>query len=164
MPYLVGIVCSCFIATVITWIRVSFHWDPMSFWVNLILPAGAIICGFLAALGFWIGSKFGEVEADARLMAIMLVCAAATFVSLDVFHYYALSIDGVPVSSQIGLGEFLQLRWTHGSMTLGHGSTAQNWDLGQAGFLLAFGKAAGFVIGYMASFGMIKQARLAAAH
>lgn len=157
MPYLIGLVTSFFVATLIAWMQSSLGWDPMRLWVNLILPFGAICAGFFASLGFVFGAKAMGTEASPVLAIAMVASAAITFFAIYVLEYYAGNFHGVPLSQIIGLGDYLQLRLGHGSMKIGRGDYASTFDLGRAGFLLPLGNGLGFVGGYLGGFALIQR-------
>ena len=129
--------------------------DPLRLWVDLILPLGAFLTGFVASIGFFIGGRISQYPPNLKLFALMMVAAIACVVGFDAMEYLVLAGVGGPLHA-LGLGDFLAYRFTHSAMQIGRSSHAQPIDLGSGGFLLPLGNLIGFAGGMASGFWMLR--------
>jgi hypothetical protein len=152
LPAALGFFSSLMVIIFDAWVRQRFGTDLMQFWVNLIIPIGALGLGMLASSGFVAGARISNFPAKTTLLVTMLASAAASFVMLHIIRYFTDTIGGIPMQNLIGLGSYLSDSLTHGSIKLSHDSSAEAFDLGKGGFVLPLGEFAGFIGGMAVGF------------
>jgi hypothetical protein len=152
---ILGCISCIFAAFLLVWVQITFHADFMSYWVNLIIPIGAVVGGILSSVGFGVSARILGCPANGLLYRVMLVSGVVTFVGLVVVKYFVLQIDGVQIASILSFPEFAYQSLANGKMTFGHTKPTQ-FDIGIFGILLGIGKAAGFLGGFYVVFSAIQ--------
>lgn len=124
-----------------------FHFDVLKFWVNLILPFGALTLGLFGACGFWLAGRAMNRPATPRLkLAAVAVAVAAVFV-IRYLGYWMLEFEGVPVHSFIGFGTYLSETLGHARMDFSHGAhSLGSVDLGALGYLMEALQTAAYAV------------------
>src|SRR5688500_9469822 len=75
----------------------------------LIVPVGAAVAGFLAASGYYLGSKYLDHRPSAMMLANSVLASLSTFYLIHYLSYRSLSIDGVAVQSIIPFTTYVDL-------------------------------------------------------
>ena len=132
----------------LTWISVNFGFSPLNYWVNLIIPIGAVVCGTLCALGFGMSARFIGYSATDTLYRVMLASGVFAFIALLLALYFAeLAKFGLP-NDFINFRDYIANTFSNGKMVWNHGSSKDEFDIGLFGLFFGIGKFAGFVSGY----------------
>jgi hypothetical protein len=111
--------------------------DMLKFWVNLILPFGALILGFVGAAGFLLFGRLVKQPATGELRWIAVAIAVAAAFAMRFLGYWNIEFDGVPLHDQIGFLPYLQATLGHTRMDFSHASHALgSIEIGPIGYLM----------------------------
>jgi hypothetical protein len=141
-----GIVTSIATAFIVTLINTITGFNVFTFSMWVLLPLGAIACGFAAASGYYFAARFLHLQPSRWLLAQMVVVAALTQMLIYWLEYKALNIDGVNVSSVIPFFQYLDVSLTSAHMRIGRGMH-DTGQVGSFGYWLAAIDFVGFMIG-----------------
>lgn len=147
-----GVALAGFATSILTGIAVTvlahltgFNFFTFSIWG--IVPAGAGICGFAAASGYFLAAKFLHQRPTKVLLFQMIAVAAFTQVLIYWLEYATLTIDGQHVSDVVPFGQYLDIILTTAHYKMGRGMQADVGEVGSFGYWLALFQFIGFLIG-----------------
>lgn len=126
-----------------TW--TGFNLFTISFFV--ILPLGAILCGFAASSGYYFAAKHFHNKPSKILLAQMALVAAMTQILIYWLEYQSLVIDGIKAASFVSFSEYLDVMLTSTHLRMGRGAHIDTGEVGTFGYWLAFFQFLGFLIG-----------------
>ncbi|HYI41142.1 MAG TPA: hypothetical protein VE053_12575 [Allosphingosinicella sp.] len=129
--------------TFLHWLT-GFNLFTLSFLI--VLPAGALLCGFAAASGYYFGAKFFHIRPTKILLVQMVVIAAVTQLLIYWLEYQVLYIDGVHVADIVPFGHYLDIVLTTQHISLGR-TGVDAGQVGEGGYWLAALDLIGFLIG-----------------
>lgn len=125
-----------------------FQVDFLKFWVNLILPAGALCLGMIGGAGFWFAARLVKRPATPGLKWIAALIAIAAAVGIRFLGYWSIEFGGVPIHDFIGFGDYLQATLGHARMDFTHGGRNMgSVELGQIGYLMEAIQSACYALG-----------------
>ncbi|MES2645158.1 MAG: hypothetical protein V4850_37065 [Myxococcota bacterium] len=117
---------------------------PMGWYVNFIIPAGALIVGFAATSGYALGSWFGGCKLTGRVAAIVAALSFGAYLAAQ-FLDYLVQIDAVGLTpADIGFLAYFD-EVTRAFVWEERGEVGE--PLGWVGYLLRLGEVVGFVGG-----------------
>jgi hypothetical protein len=134
----------------------SVHWEftPFTWMADMILPIGAIGCGFVAAIGYWIGARVFNHRPTRWLMLNILFVSLTTYFSIHYLDYTDLKVNGVPVEHLMPFEKYLTLVTEHMHYK-DTNSTGGGYDLGKWGWGVAALQVIGFSFGGLAVYAML---------
>lgn len=141
-----GLVTSVATAVVVATIDALTGFNLFTFSIWLVLPAGAIVCGGLAASGYFFAAKHFHERPTPLLLVQMLVIAAATQLLIYWLEYEAATVDGTRIAGLVSFADYMRVNLTTAHVLIGRIS-ADTGEVGSFGYLLALLDFAGFVAG-----------------
>lgn len=131
----------------------GFSLFTFSFWV--VIPVGAILCGFAAASGYWLGCRWLHVRPGGLLALQMVLVAGATYLLIYYLQYatYALE-DGRMLSEVMEFPAFLKIALTSAQYQFGHAGSG-TVEVGRFGYWLGGLQFIGFLVGGLAVQGLL---------
>jgi hypothetical protein len=143
----VGLVTSLLTAVGVTLVDRLIGLNLFTFSVFVVIPAGAALCGFAAASGYYFGAKYLHQRPTKALLAQMVLVAAATQFLIYWFEYQSLVIEGVRVADVASFGQYLDASLITAHMKVGRGLAADTGEVGSFGYWLAVIDFIGFLVG-----------------
>jgi hypothetical protein len=142
-----GVVTSIGTAIGVTLIDMWTGFNLFSLSILVVIPAGAGICGFGAASGYYLAAKLLHQRPSKFLLVQMIVVAAFTQALIYWLEYRTLVIDGIVVSNVIGFAQYLDISFTHSEMRFGRALQFNGGEVGSFGYWLAVIEFIGFLVG-----------------
>lgn len=144
-----------YIATVMAVVVIErltgFNLFTLSFWV--VMPAGALLCGFAAASGFYLGSLWTHSRPTVFTLIAMLLVAAYAQISIYYAEYRTFDLgDGRMASDVVSFGQYLDVYLSTMHMRVGRGAQIDTGQVGTFGYFLAVLQFVAFILGGMACF------------
>lgn len=133
----------------------QFNFAFYTWMANFIIPVGAIICGAVAAIGYWAGSRIFHHRPTRFLLLNMVLVSVGTFFSihhLDYSHAYA---GERPLSDVMPFTDYLKAVIEHMSYRTSSGDSGTPTELGMLGWGVAALQIAGFSLGGFIVYGML---------
>lgn len=128
----------------------GFALYSLTFW--FVIPVGAILSGFAAASGYYLGAKLFHQKPSGGVLLNMVASSITAFLVVHYIPYYMLEVDGTRIKEVISFWQYLEFYIKHTSLSSLRfgGSTG---ELGTfAGYAYACLKLLGFSIGSVAVF------------
>lgn len=127
----------------------------------VIIPMGTILCGIVAAIGYWIGARLFNHRPSRLLMLNIVLVSLTTFFSIHELDYSHTWVKGVPLSEVMSYPTYLvkvteNMRYksmSHSSSTGDDGT-----ELGKWGWGVAVLQVAGFCLGGFLVYGLLASA------
>ncbi|WP_230187971.1 hypothetical protein [Sphingobium sp. CECT 9361] len=130
--------------TLIHWFT-GFNLFSLSFFV--IVPAGALLCGFAAAYGYYFAAKFFHIRPNKVLLFQMIVIAAITQFLIYWLEYQTLVVEGIHVADFMPFGQYMDISLTTQHLKFGRGAHIDGGAVGEGGYWLAALDFLGFLVG-----------------
>ena len=144
---LAGLVTSLATVAIVTLVDMWTGHNIFTLSVLVVIPAGAVGCGFAAASGYSLTAKFLHQRPTKILLLQMIVIAALTQVLIYWAEYKTLVVDGTNVSDFIPFTQYLDITMTSAHMKMGRALTSDMGEVGSFGYWLAFFDFIGFLGG-----------------
>lgn len=144
---LAGLITSIATAIIVTAIDHFTGLNVFTFSIWVVLPAGAGLCGFLAASGYYLAAKALHQRPTSILLAQMVAIAAVTQALIYWLEYSTTAINGVYISTAIPFFDYLDVVLTKSHMKIGRGAQVDTGEIGSFGYWLAVFQFIGFVLG-----------------
>jgi hypothetical protein len=141
-----GLITSIFTALIVTVFHRYTGFNLFSFSLWFVVPAGAVLCGFAAASGYYLAARYLHMKPSRYLLIQMVVIAAITQLSIYYLEYFYLAIDGMRAKDVISFSGYLDLIFTKTHMKVGRGHF-DTGEVGAFGYWLAFSDFIGFLAG-----------------
>ena len=126
--------------------EVSFYtWS-----VDYVLPAGAILSGFAASAGYYLGARCFDYRPTWRILLSMVAVSVGTFFLVHWLTFRFLQVEGRPLSEQISFFAYLDWLFRHQSLRPLVESSSRpitTGELGVWGYFYACLQVAGFALG-----------------
>jgi hypothetical protein len=138
---------------ILVWFLVwqQFQTDLLKFWVNLILPAGAMCLGAIGGAGFLFAGRWVKRPGTPGLKWLAALIAIAAAVIIRFLGYWSIEFGGIPLHSMMSFGDYLQATLGHARMDFSrmahHTGTV---ELGQWGYLMEAIQSACYALGSFA--------------
>ena len=150
----IGAVTSLVTATILVAVErlTGFSFYTFAFW--FVIPVGAILSGFAAATGYYLGARLFNHKPTKILLLNMVVISIATFFLIHFSSYYFLTVEDKPVRDYISFFDFLRIELSHASIQFGIRAhdIGEPVELGGWGYLYAALQVIGFAAGGLAVF------------
>lgn len=153
---LAGLVTSLATVAIVTLVDMWTGHNIFTLSVLVVIPAGAVGCGFAAASGYFLTAKFLHQRPTKILLLQMIVIAALTQVLIYWAEYKTLVVDGTNVSDFIPFTQYLDITMTSAHMKMGRALTSDMGEVGSFGYWLAFFDFIGFLGGGVAVYLALK--------
>jgi hypothetical protein len=141
-----GVFTSILTAAIVALIDDITGFNLFGFSLWLIVPVGAVGCGFVAASGYYFSAKLLHQRPSAFLLIQMVFIAAITQFLIYWFEYSTLIIDGVQVSDRISFSKYLDVTLTSVHYRVGR-AMIDTGQVGSFGYWLAAIDFVGFLLG-----------------
>ena len=112
-----------------------------------IIPVGALLCGFAAAWGYYLGAKYLQQRPTKILLLQMVVIATFTQVLIYWLEYKSLVIGDVHVDQFISFWRYVDVSLTSARITVSHMAAFPSPEIGSLGYVLAVLDLIGFQVG-----------------
>lgn len=134
----------------------SWNFSPYTWMANWVIPAGAIACGFVAAVGYWIGARWFNHRPSRMLLGNIVLVSLTTFFAIHHLDYSQTRVKGVPLEKLMGFGDYLIEVTEHMTYKSSHDSgDSPGTELGKWGWGVAGLQIIGFSFGGFAVYGML---------
>lgn len=127
--------------------------------IDYVLPAGAIGCGFVAAVGYWIGSRLFNHRPTRLLLVNIVVVSLGTFFAIYHLHYTHDLVGGMTADKLMSFPDYLLGVTSH--MTYkgsGSGVSEGAVELGKWGWGVSALQVLGFCLGGWLVYGVLASA------
>jgi len=132
----------------------EFDFALYTWMANFIIPVGAIACGFVAAIGYWAGSRIFHHRPTRLLLLNMVLVSLGTFFSIHHLDYSHAYVGERPLSDVMSFPDYLKAVTEHMSYRTSS-STGGPTELGMLGWGVAALQIAGFSLGGFIVYGML---------
>ncbi|MCE9611324.1 MAG: hypothetical protein K8R23_14105 [Chthoniobacter sp.] len=136
----------------------SKEWDfaPYTWMVNWILPAGALFCGFVAAIGYWIGARIYHHRPSKMLLANIVLISCTTFFAIHHLDYSEARVNGMRLQDRMSFTDYLVAVTESMSYKSSRSSSDDSpTELGKLGWGVALLQIVGFSLGGFGVYGML---------
>lgn len=144
---LCGLITSLATAIAVTLIDHLTGFNAFTLSVFVVVPAGAGLCGFAAASGYYLGAKYLHEKPSKWLLLQMVAVAAFTQIFIYYLEYITLEVDGQNISEYVGFVQYIDVSLTSSHMRIGRGAGVDTGEVGSFGYWLAAFEFVGFMIG-----------------
>ena len=121
--------------------------DISSFTAWYIIPVGSGLCGFVAASGYYLASRYTGVPATRRLAVNMTLIGLSTYALIQLLNYYGTSVDGAPVSRLVSFWTYYRASIESTQLVSMRNSSEPSAPLGAAGYWYELIRILGFLVG-----------------
>ena len=99
---------------------------------DYVIPLGALVCGFVAAVGYWIGSRLFNHKPSRLLLCNIVLISLGTFFSIHHLDYTHSGVDQLTSFPDylVAVTEHMSYKSSHGS---GESTELGKWGWGVAG-------------------------------
>ena len=142
-----------------SWYSAS-HWDFAIYtWMYaFVLPIGAVICGFVAATGYWIGARVFNHKPSKTLLINIVLVSLTTYFAIHHFHYTHDKIQGVAIEKIVpSFPDYIKNVTENMTYKIGrsYNEDDQGTQLGKWGWGVAVLQVLGFSFGGFSVFGLL---------
>jgi hypothetical protein len=124
-----------------------------------VIPIGAITSGFVAASGYFAGSRLLSYRPGRGMLVTMLGVSGGNFFLVYWLEYMLLKVDGISIRSFMSYSAYLRFTLTHTVITMDPGQySGDQFTLGMGGYLYAAVLILGFALGGFLVFGLMRLA------
>lgn len=154
-----GAITSLITAIILVFVELEFELVIYSWMMWFVIPVGAIGSGFVAASGYYFGSKIFNHKPGGMVLLNMVLISLGTYLLINYLIYLSLSIDGVYISEYAPFLKYLDISIKETSMqfftkyNIGH--PVGTGRLGSWGYIVAILQIIGFGIGGFSIFGWL---------
>jgi len=125
------------------------------FW--FIIPAGALLSGFAAASGYYVGAMSFNQRPAGGVLFNMIAASVSAFFVVHYIPYFMLEVDGIRVKDAITFLQYLDLVIRHTSLSFVRGGQSTGELGGALGYAFTVLQLVGFSVGGFAVFGWLSQ-------
>ncbi len=152
-----GATTSIATAIILFFIEVRFGFSLYTWIFFFVIPVGAMLSGFLAAGGYYLGARLFSLRPTPLILLNMVAISVGTFFLIHFLGYAVLEVEGKQVSDYISFGTYLDILIRHQSVGFYFhakevGSTG---ELGSWGYVYALLQIGGFAFGGFCVFGYL---------
>lgn len=94
-------------------IALNFNLAIYSWMLWFVVPAGAMCCGFVAALGYYFGARFFDHRPTKLLLINAVIISTCTFFLIHYLTYSFLRVDGKAVRDLLSFSDFFSWELSH---------------------------------------------------
>jgi hypothetical protein len=142
--YAAGLLTSAATLAVVDWLA-DHGIQAMGFFVNLIIPAGAILVGLCSGAGYAIGSRLMNVRVAKGLLVAIALTTFADYLANHYMAYLGLRQRMGQLGEVFSFWDYFREMAEGMSFKSNHGGSAS--ELGKFGYFFLALEAAGFVLG-----------------
>ena len=123
-------------------------------WTWWFLPAGAMLAGFAASGGYYLGARYFAYRPTRQILLNMIGVSVGTFFLVHWLRFMFLDIGGELISKQVSFYTYLDFLFRHQSLTffVGASDLATTGAMGVWGYLYALLQVGGFALGGVSVF------------
>lgn len=129
------------------------HTAIYTWMANFILPVGAVLCGLVAATGYWIGARLFNHRPSRSLLINIVLVSLGTYFSIHYLNYTMSAVNGVTIDKLMSFSDYLVRVTEHMAYKSSHGGEAT--ELGKLGWGVAALQIIGFSIGGFVVYGSL---------
>ncbi len=150
-------VTSLLTAIILVVVEQKFNFAFYSYMWWFVIPIGAIGSGYVAASGYYLGSKLFNHKPTKLILINMLAISTVTFFLIYFLNYMSYSINGKYISNYISFFQFLDLSLSHMSMNVcvHYVNCGGNFQLGSFGYIVGILQILGFFVGGASIYGYL---------
>ena len=143
-----GATTSIITAAILAAVELRFDFSLYSWMFWFVIPAGAILCGFAAASGYYLGARLFNHRPTGILLLNMVAISVATFFLIHYLDYFFLEIEGKAVRDMVSFSQFLEIEISHTAVQFRLRTQALGGavELGAWGYLYAGLQMLGFAV------------------
>ncbi len=131
----------------------GFNFFTLSFWV--VFPIGALLTGFVAASGYYLGAKLFNHRPDLIILSNMVIVAGTTQFLIYYFEYFTMVLDdGIKVKNYLDFPTYLQIMLTKAKYGLVR-PIGSGVEIGYFGYVIAFIQFIAFLVGGVCVWGWL---------
>lgn len=150
-----GFVSVVVVSAVIGYVHLKYNLALYSFMFALFIPIGAILCGVIAASGYFLGWKIFNQKPLGGIFLNILISSILAYLVIQFVPYYLMVTDGVRVREFISFGQYLNMDLQNTSLSVtsrrGHSSGEINLSTGWS-YAYTVLQIIGFMIGEFVAF------------
>ena len=154
---LFGVATTLLTAAGVVYLEIHYDCAIYSFVYGFVLPFGAFLCGLVAAIGYYLGSKLLSYRPGRAMLAVLLAISAANFFLIYWLKYIYITVDGRSLREFITFPAYLTFTLSHTSLTMGPIDTSAI-ELGFAGYFYAALLIVGFALGGLTVYAIVRSA------
>ena len=153
-----GATTSIITAVILAAVELRFDFSLYTWMFWFVIPAGAILCGFAAASGYYLGARLFNHRPTGILLLNMVAISIATFFLIHYLNYFFLEIDGKAVRDFIPFSQFLDIEMSHTAVQFNIRAhpIGEAVEIGSWGYLYAALQMLGFAVGGVAVYFHLK--------
>jgi hypothetical protein len=157
---LFGIATTLLTAAGLVYLELHYDCAIYGYVYAFIVPMGAILSGFVAASGYYFGSKLLSHRPGRGVLACVIAISGGNFFLIYWLEYILLKVDGEPIHSYISYLDYLRFTLTHTSVTMNFGAVSNGdaINLGMGGYAYAALLIAGFAFGGFIIYNILRMA------
>ncbi len=145
---LFGIGTTLLTAAALVYLELHYNCAFYGYVYAFVIPIGAITSGFVAASGYFAGSRLLSYRPGRGMLGTMLGVSGGNFFLIYWLEYHWLKVDGEYVRNWITFPAYLKVVLTHTAISIGAGqSPSDTFELGIGGYLYAALLIFGFACG-----------------
>jgi hypothetical protein len=118
--------------------------DLANFWVNLVIPIGALGMGFVAGIGFCFARHIDAPAGGAMLLTMIGFSTAGAFF-MQYASYWIADTNGVPLRDLSSFADYLRMTNANAAIRMGSHESASVLEVGRMGYVLTLGEMASYV-------------------
>ncbi len=124
-----------------------YHDFAVYIWMaDAVIPIGAMLCGFVAAVGYWVGSRLFNHKPTKLLLLNIVLVSVGTFFSIYHLEYTHASYHGTPLDQVMSFPDYLRASIENMTYKSSH-SWEKPTELGKWGWGAAGLQVLGFSLG-----------------
>jgi len=151
-----GVATSFLTAEVLVAIALKFNLAIYSWTILIVVPAGAMCCGFAAASGYYFGARFFDHRPTTLLLVNSVLVSIATFFLIHYLTYYLYTVDGKALRDTLSFSDFFNWELSHTDLQyVGSSESAEPLPLSWS-YVYAALQIIGFAIGGVAVYFFLK--------
>jgi len=153
-----GATTSIITAVILAAVELRFDFSLYTWMFWFVIPAGAILCGFAAASGYYLGARLFNHRPTRILLLNMVAISVATFFLIHYLNYFFLEIDGKAVRDFIPFSRYLDIEMSHTAVQFNIRAhpIGEAVEIGSWGYLYAALQMLGFAVGGVAVYFHLK--------
>ena len=147
------------ILTAIGLVYLELHYDCAIYGLvyGFVLPFGAMLCGLVAASGYYAGSRVMSYRPGRWFFIGMMAVSCGNFFLIYWLKYTHLRVDGESIRNWMPFADYLRYTLTHTAITLTR-SQSDAFELGAGGYAYAVVLILGFALGGYIVFALTRSA------
>ena len=145
-----GLVSSLLTVVLLILVEEYFNIALYTWMLWLVVPVGAVLAGFAAASGYYLGSWLFNHRPDKLVLLNMVAVALGAYVLIEYIHYLSVTYEGQSISSLISFPTYLDASIRSTSMKFSYRGAHQlgsTGELGSWGYAVALIQVLGFSLG-----------------